>query len=275
MMTETLQTPSAEDYVLPGYRVVSLLRRGRRMDAFDVFSEERDCRCIVKRLRPDRADDTDARDAVLREGALLRDLTHPHLVRCYEVQSRPLPALVLETLPGATLAALVEQQRLTTPDLAMLGLQLTSVLGYLHRHGWLHLDVKPSNIVVESGRATLIDLSLVHRAGPGRPGAGTPGYMAPEQAHGARLSEAADVYGLAVTLTEAATGLLPYGDEATWDRAGRTLPRVPARRVRNLLRRRVPAEVAALLLGCLALNPAERPCLAEIRQTLHRHADRR
>jgi eukaryotic-like serine/threonine-protein kinase len=272
MTTEPLQAAPVGEYVLPGYRVVSLMRRGRRMDTFDAHSEERDARVIVKRLRPDRADDIDARAAVLLEGTLLRDLTHPHLVRAYEVHTEPLPALVLETLAGATLGALVEEQRLTTPDLAVLGLQLTSVLGYLHRRGWLHLDVKPSNIVVESGRATLIDLSLVARPGPGRPGAGTPGYMAPEQAHGVGLSAATDVYGLGVTLTEAATGLLAHGDEATWDTEGRPLPRALPRRVRNRLRRAAPAEVADLLERCLALDPAGRPTLGEIREVLQRHA---
>ena len=75
--------------------------------------------------------------------------------------------MVLETLTGATLDALLEEGPLSVADTALLGLQLASVLGYLHRKGWLHLDLKPANVVVEQGRATLIDLSL---AGPRRIG---------------------------------------------------------------------------------------------------------
>jgi eukaryotic-like serine/threonine-protein kinase len=268
MRARTEQTLGPGAAVLPGYDVVRLLHHGRRVDTYDAYSHERDCRCVVKQVRPDRADELDVRQAVLLEGTLLQTMAHPHLVRCYEVAAEPLPSMVLETLPGATLAALIEQQRLETADVAMLGLQLCSVLGYLHRQDWLHLDVKPSNIVVVSGRATLIDLSLVGRPGSGRPGAGTRGYLAPEQARGTDLGAAADVWGLGVTLVEGLTGRLPFGDEATWDSEGRALPPGPPRRRLAAIRRRVPAELATLLEGCIALDPAERPGIAEARHVL-------
>ena len=71
--------------LLPGYDVISLMRRGGRLDTYDVYSTERDCRCVVKVLRPDRQDEEACRAALVREGEMLRDLTHPHLVRAYEV----------------------------------------------------------------------------------------------------------------------------------------------------------------------------------------------
>lgn len=256
------------EMVLPGYRVVALLSHGRRVDTYDVHSIERDCRCVVKILRPDRRDDQRVRDAVLLEGMLLRDLTHPHLVRGYEVHVEPAPALVLETLGGATLAALIDDGPLDVADTALLGLHLVSVLGYLHRQGWLHLDVKPSNIVVESGLATLIDLSLVGRPGTGRPGAGTRGYLAPEQAVGENLSAATDVWGLGVTLVEALTGRMPHGDEGTWD-SRRRIPLVHRAAPRPLGRvAGVPAAYDELLRGCLARDPADRPTLDEVRSCL-------
>jgi eukaryotic-like serine/threonine-protein kinase len=268
MSARTEQTLGPGTAVLPGYDVVRLLHRGRRVDTYDAYSHERDCRCVVKQVRPDRAGEPEVRQAVLLEGALLQAMTHPHLVRCYEVAADPLPSMVLETLPGATLAALIEQQRLEVADVAMLGLQLCSVLGYLHRQDWLHLDVKPSNIVVVSGRTTLIDLSLVGRPGSGRPGAGTRGYLAPEQARGLDLGAAADVWGLGVTLMEGLTGRLPFGDEATWDSEGRALPPGPPRRRLAQIRRRVPAELATLLERCIALDPGERPGIADVRLVL-------
>jgi serine/threonine protein kinase len=256
------------EMVLPGYQVVSLLSHGRRIDTYDVHSQERDCRCVVKILRADRRDDKRVRDAVLLEGSLLVALTHPHLVRGYEVHATPVPAMVLETLGGATLAALIDDGPLEVPDTAELGLQLVSVLTYLHRQGWLHLDVKPANIVVELGRATLIDLSLAGRPGAGRPGAGTRGYLAPEQALGRNLSAVTDVWGLGVTLVEALTGVMPHGDEATWD----------SRRRLRLVHRREPAALAPLtdvpraysdlLRACLARSPGDRPTLDEVRAVL-------
>jgi serine/threonine protein kinase len=267
-MTKGPDVHAPGETVLPGYEVVSLLSHGKRIDTYDVYSRERDCRCVVKILRPDRRDDKRVRDAVLLEGMLMRDLTHPHLVRGYEVHAEPVPAMVLETLSGATLAAVIDDGLLTVPDSAQLGLHLVSVLSYLHRRGWLHLDVKPSNIVVENGRATLIDLSLVGRPGKGRRGAGTRGYLAPEQALGENLSAATDVWGLGVTLVEALTGVMPHGDEATWD-SRRRIPLVHRRAPRPLEPlEELPAAYDELLRGCLARTPADRPTLDEVRTCL-------
>lgn len=264
--TPQLVEPGRE--VLAGYRVLTLLSHGRRIDTYDVYSEERDCRCVVKILRVDRRDEQRVRDALILEGTLLRDLTHPHLVRGYEVHTVPVPAMVLETLTGATLAALIDDGPLGVADSAQLGLHLVSALSYLHRQGWLHLDVKPSNIVVESSKATLIDLSLVGRPGKGRPGAGTRGYLAPEQAKGENLSAASDVWGLGVTLVESLTGEMPYGDEATWDskrrirfihrRAPERLEQIPA----------LPTGYDTTLRACLEPNPADRPTLEDVRALL-------
>ncbi len=254
--------------IVPGHRVVGLLTHGRRIDTYDAYSEERDVRCVVKILRVDRRHEPRVREAVLLEGRLLTELKHPHLVRGYEVYSEPAPAIVLETLTGATLAALIDDGPLSVPDTALLGLQLGSVLGYLHRKGWLHLDVKPANVVVEQGRATLIDLSLVGAPGSGPPGAGTRGYLAPEQALGENLSAATDVWGLGVTLVEALTGEMPHGDEATWDSRRRL--RLLHRRVPKPLRPfdGLPASYDELLRGCLERDPADRPTLEDVKRVL-------
>jgi serine/threonine protein kinase len=253
--------------LLPGYRGIERLAHGRRLDTWDAWDEARDTRCIVKILREDRRHETRVRDAVLQEGHIVTSLVHPHLVRGYDVVDEP-PAVVLETLRGATLAAVVEEQPLDVADTAELGLQLCSALGYLHRHEWLHLDVKPSNVVVDHGKAVLIDLSLAGRPGTARPGAGTAGYLAPEQARGEGLSAATDVWGLGVTLLECLSGDRPYGDEATWDSRRRwpllhrrmpTAPEVPAG---------LPDELRELLVACVALDPAARPRLLDVRDVL-------
>jgi serine/threonine protein kinase len=233
--------------VLPGYRVEALLARGGRVDTYDVTSLERDCRAVVKVLRPDRVGDEHVRAAVLTEGALLTTLDHPHLVRGYEFVAVPRPALVLETLPGATLAALLDDGRLGVADTALLGRQLVSVVGYLHRHGWVHLDVKPDNVVVQEGRAVLIDLGLATRPGRIERGMGTDGYAAPEQDAGGVVSPATDVWGLAATLVECLTGRAPG-------------------RAADL--RGVASELRPLLADCLQLDPGRRPHLDEVRSRL-------
>ncbi|MBD3923636.1 serine/threonine protein kinase [Nocardioides cavernae] len=250
-----------------GYRPLTLLADGRRLETWDAWDEARGTRCVVKLLRADRRDDPRVRQAVLLEGHLATSLAHPHLVRGYDVLDDP-PTVVLETLRGATLSALVEHEPLGLADAAELGCQLASVLGYLHRHDWLHLDLKPDNVVVDHGKAVLIDLSLAGRPGSGRPGAGTRGYLAPEQATGRGLSAATDVWGLGMTLIDALARTAPYGDEATWE----------SRRRWPLLHRRmplvpegldeVPDEVRDLLAACVSLDPAARPLLEQVRSAL-------
>ncbi len=235
--------------VLPGHRVEALLARGSRVDTYDVTSLERDCRAVVKVVRPDRLGEDHVREAVLTEGTLLTGLAHPHLVRGYELVTDPRPAVVLETLPGATLAALVDDGRLGVTDTALLGRQLVSVLGYLHRQGWLHLDVKPDNVVVQEGRAVLIDLGLATRPGRLERGVGTDGYAAPEQDAGGTVSAATDVWGLAATLVECLTGRSP----------GRT-PDLTS----------VPAPLRPLLADCLRPQAGARPSLADVGQRLDR-----
>ena len=239
--------------LLPGYVGLKRLSHGRRLDTWDALDLDRGTRCVVKVLRADRLDDEEVRDAVLREGRILTSIAHPHLVRCFDVISDPRPAVVLETLRGSTVSALVEEQPLQVHDIAMLGVQLGSVLAYLHRHGWLHLDVKPENVVAEHGKAVLLDLSLAGRPGDGRPGAGTPGYLAPEQARGTGLSAATDVWGLAVTLWECLTGQLPFGDREDWSGNARPLE--------EPLPGHVPAELRSVLLAGLDPDPRARPDL--------------
>ena len=260
--------PTLAEADLPaGFRPVALLAHGRRLDTWDAWDEERQTRVVIKVVRAERRAEEQVVEALATEGEIATTLAHPHLVRGYAVHTAP-PSVVLETLRGATLAAEIDDGALVLGDVAELGLQLTSVLGYLHAHDWLHLDVKPANVVVDHGRAVLIDLSMAARPGDGRPGAGTRGYLAPEQARGVGLCAATDVWGLGATLLEALTGEVPFGDEGTWDSrrrwpiVHRAMPRSPYG-IDG-----VPAGARSLLLACVELDPAARPRLGEVRDGL-------
>jgi eukaryotic-like serine/threonine-protein kinase len=202
------------EMVAPGYEAIEHLRRGRNLDVYDVWSEERGCRCIIKALRPDRLGREGPTRRLLEEGRLLRDLTHPHIVRGYEVIETPVPLFVMETLSGETVGHMIDVRdaQLSAAELAHLGIHLGSAVRYLHAHGWLHLDLKPSNVISECGRAKLIDLSVARPPGPAPAGIGTLYYMAPEQARGGELGPAADVWGIGAVLFEAATGEPAFDD---------------------------------------------------------------
>ena len=102
------------------------------------------------------------------------ELAHPHIVRAYELRRRPRTVLILETIGGETVEHMIHSapRRLAIADVAHLGLQICSAIGYLHGHGYLHLDLKPSNVIVQSGQARVIDLSLAAGRGPCRAGWG-------------------------------------------------------------------------------------------------------
>jgi serine/threonine protein kinase len=264
--------------IAPGYEVVEHLSRGRALDVYDVWSEERECRCVAKVLRPDRVRDASARRRLEREGRLLRRLSHPHIVRGYELLQTPKTVVIMETLTGETLAHLIEASgtRLRPIEIAHLGLQLCSAVQYLHSHGMLHLDLKPSNIVADSGRAKIIDLSVARPPGPSRPGVGTWSYMAPEQVRGDTLEPPADVWGIGVVLWEAAAGRPVFGDEEDGPFASDTelsddvYPQLlrKARPIRS--RRRLPPELARAIDSALRVEPAERPTIAELAAALAR-----
>jgi serine/threonine protein kinase len=271
--------------IAPGYRVIAHLSRTRRLDTFEVWSEERACSCVAKVLRPDRRDDERARAALEQEGRLLAALTHPHIVRGYELLTEPELVAVMETLDGETVAHLIERHPggLPAGEVAWLGIHLASALRYLHARGLLHLDVKPANVIADGGRAKLIDLSLARAPGRYAPGLGTWCNLAPEQARGELLGAAADVWGLGTVLYEAATGRAAFDDDGSWtdDATARTwdtaeqleagypqLDGAPPPACRDDL----PAGLGSAIDACLAPAPAGRPALDELIELLRPHA---
>ena len=247
----------------PGYEVIAHLARSNVLDVYDAWSHERACRVIVKLPRPDRRGDERAARALRREGRLLARLSHPHLVRGYETLNDPLPAVVMETLRGETVAHLVarRERRLSAVEIGHLGVHLCSAIAYLHGQGVLHLDLKPSNVIAEAGRAKVIDLSLARPPGRMRAGIGTWSYMAPEQARGGEIGPPADAWGIAGVLYETATGVAPFGEEDDEDVEFPSLER-PAHPVAR--DRRLPAVLAQAIDAGLRAEVAGRPTVAQI-----------
>lgn len=244
---------------IPGHVVLDHLNRGRDLDVWEVFSEQRACVCVAKTLAPTAG--RGARSRLLREGRLLRRLAHPHLVRAYEVHEDP-AAVVLETLDGATVSYIVRDlgRRLPPADLAHLGSHLASAIAYLHSEGWLHLDLKPSNVISHAGHAKVIDLSLTRRPGRVPRGVGTAQYLSPEQARGEIAGEAADVWGIGATLWAAATARRPFGVPAP----GAAFEQASRRAAPVRSHRRLPPALAHVIDACLEREPQARPRVREL-----------
>jgi serine/threonine protein kinase len=257
-----------------GYEVIAHMRRGRDLDVYDAWSEERDCRCIAKVPRPDRRTHQPTRRRLRSEGRLLLSLTHPHIVRAYELIERPEPALILETIDGETVDHLVRRrrQRLPAVDIAYLGMHLCSAVQFLHRHRIIHMDLKPSNVISDLGQAKLLDLSIARPPQRVRPGIGTARYMAPEQAHGGETGAHTDVWGIGAVLFEAAAGAPPFGQAGVGALNGSSESSV-FRSVRR--HRRLPGELVRAIDGCLEMRPADRPGVRELSGRLDRFVEER
>lgn len=249
--------------IVPSVEVVAHLARSRRQDVYDAWDHERACRVAVKVLRPDRRGEARMTRDLLREGRLLRRLDHPHLVRAFSVHREPLAAVVLETLGGETLDHLIEttDEPLAAADLRVVARQLAAAIHHLHRHGVLHLDLKPANVIADRGRATVIDLSHARRPGHVRPGHGTWCYAAPEQARGGRVDPATDVWGVAIVLHALATGTHALVDRADTLDVDEPQLHGPLPSIREQ-RPDLPDDLVGLIDAGLACDPAERPGIA-------------
>ena len=251
------------DAIAPGRTVLRDLGGGRRYEVFLVWDEHRLAVLVAKVLRPDHASDETALRELAGEAAALARLSHPVLVRGFDVvPDGRFPHLLIEHLEGPTLRELIKEARgaLSLEQLLPLGLHVASALHYLAAEGMVHLDVKPDNVVM-GAPPRLIDLSVartIEAARRLRRPVGTDGYMAPEQCDPSRgvVGPPADVFGLAATLHHAVTGQRPFARDgaARFPQLERGAPP---------LGRRVPAELASLLGAALDRSPDARPTAAE------------
>lgn len=261
------------DEIVPGRYAVDLLGGGRRYEAYLAWDDELHALVVAKLLRPGLVEDGRALHGLAREAAALDALAHPSLVRGFgAVLGGDRPHVLLEYLDGPRLSTLIRRYGVILEQLLPLALELTSALHYMAARGFVHLDVKPKNVVM-SAPPRLIDLSVAQRiediATLDSP-IGTDPYMAPEQADPARFGELgppADVWGLGVTLFEAITGELPFerpGGESL--PPGERFPQISA--APAPLPRDLPPAVAELVLATLEKSPANRPVAGEVAAAL-------
>jgi serine/threonine protein kinase len=198
-----------------------------------------------------------------QEHEILSSLSHPNIIRSLGTYE---PAIMLtEYLYGPTLEGLAAKcagNRLGIRDAIRAVIHVGGALAHLHQRGWVHLDIKPSNILLVHGRPILFDFGAARVVGGPRPPVvqGTDPYMAPEECTLGAVSPASDVFSLGVTLFELLTGEHPFRDTQD-DFYPQTVEEPLAIRT---LRPRVPRELAALIQSCLSSAPEKRPELKQL-----------
>ena len=220
----------------PGRSVLKPIGGGNRYEVFLVWDDSLFALGVAKLLRPDQAANEKALRDLAREVEALRALAHPTLVRSFDaVLDRAHPHVLIEHLEGPSLRRLIRRDGAIAPQqLLPLAANVAGALQYMANSGYVHLDVKPDNIVMGLP-PRLLDLSVartVDRAARTDGPIGTDPYMAPEQcvgeSAGQRIGPAADAWGLGATLFHAVAGERPFprGHSAA---GPERFPRVPAR----------------------------------------------
>jgi hypothetical protein len=217
-----------------------------------------------------------ANAAALKEGQALTRIRSRHTAQCYGVECADGELyLVMEYIPGRSLAAILAKAP-PTPDAAAHWIeQVAEGLEAVHACGLLHRDLKPSNIIVgDDGVPRLVDFGLAAHLGSKdlQETSGTAPYMAPEQARGQweRIDFRTDVYGLGATLYALLTGVPPHRGGSTTDSLTHARQgSVTSPRARNPA---VPRSLERIVQRALAADPAQRYATAgEFRQALRRY----
>jgi serine/threonine-protein kinase len=224
----------------------------------------------------------DERARFLREAELVANLDHHNIVPIYEVgQSHDRPYFSMKLIDGTSLAKQTARFRDDPRATARLICTLAKAVDYAHARGFLHCDLKPSNVLLDSaGRPYITDFGLARRTGEDSTislaGAilGTPSYMAPEQAAGSRLNlgPGTDIYGLGAILYELLTGRPPFRGATVMETVLDVLERDPA--PPRTYRADVPVDLETICLKCLEKSPQERyPTAAALAEDLERYLD--
>jgi serine/threonine-protein kinase len=257
---------SSGDEIVPGRVAMDLLGYGRRYETYLAWDEHLRSLVVVKLVRPDLVGDPGAMRGIEGEARHLDSLAHPMLLRSFGTHlDGARPHLVLEHIEGPRLSTLIRRFGVVVEQALPLALNLCAVLHYMARERVVHLDVKPTNVIM-AGAPRLIDLSVA-RGLDELSGltalVGTDAYMAPEQCEPARfgyIGPPADVWGLGATLYEALARGRPFADD------GARFPQLRGRPA--ALPDNVPPALAELVLPCLEKSPADRPTATQMADAL-------
>jgi eukaryotic-like serine/threonine-protein kinase len=219
----------------------------------------------IKLLRADFSSDPDFRERFRQEAKAAANLSHPNIVTVHDFgldEGRLF--IVMEYVPGTDLKTILKQRgRFSLDETIALMVQACAGIGYAHRAGLVHCDIKPQNMLVTPDqRLKVVDFGIARALASISPDErtdvvwGSPQYFSPEQAAGGAPSPASDVYSLGTVMYEMLTGQLPF-TASTAEELARMHREVPPPSPRRL-NPAIPAQLEQILLKVLSKEPAVR-----------------
>jgi serine/threonine-protein kinase len=246
------------------YRVLSRLGSGGMADVFLAEDEQLGRKVALKLLHRRFSEDPGFVERFRREAQSAAGLQHPNVVGVYDRGAFDgTYYIAMEYLPGRSLKQLIREEAPLDPVRAIdITIQILKAARFAHRHGVIHRDLKPHNVLVdENGHVKVTDFGIA-RAGASdmtETGSimGTAQYLSPEQAQGHAVSPSSDLYAIAVVLYELLTGRVPFDADAAVTIALKHVSEAPP--VPTRINPSIPAPLEQVVMWGLNKNPADRP----------------
>src|SRR3954452_9967809 len=246
------------------YRVLKRLGAGGMAEVWCAEDEVLGRRVALKLLGGGFATDPEVREGFRREAQAAAGLTHPNIVGIFDRSEwEGTPYIAMELVDGQTLKEVVQERGPLTPSIAVgLTEQILGALGYAHKRGIVHRDVKPQNVILDpEGQAKVADFGIARANNSSemtQTGAivGTVQYLSPEQANGDPVDARSDLYSAGIVLYELLVGHPPFDGEAAISIALKHLNERPV--PPGQLRPGIPPALEAVVMRSLEKDPARR-----------------
>ena len=246
------------------YRIDAIIGSGGFAWVYKAWDPELEIPVALKILKPQYAGDPLFEQRFRREASTAARLRHPNIVKIYTVgREDEAVYFAMDFLPQGLADRLNVMTTLPESMLIRMAIDVASALGFAHREGVIHRDIKTDNILFDDhGNAIVADFGIA-RAVSGyseQTGTnmvvGTPQYFSPEQARGQALDGRADLYSLGVTLFKAATGVLPFTGDDWYEIARQHVEDKPPRP--RTINPTLSKELEEIILQCLEKDPEDR-----------------